>query len=142
MVKYWDARDLEAIRAGILEAEKKTSGEIRVHLSLRTREDALADAKTVFKKLKMHKTRLRNGVLILVDPKNKRFAVLGDEGIHAKTGDDFWRSTRDAMQAKFASGRWTEGVLAGVKTAGEKLAEHFPAGSSHDNELVNNITQD
>ena len=142
MVKYWDARDLDAIRAGIAEAEKNTSGEIRVHLSVRTQEDMLAVAKTIFKKLKMHKTRLRNGVLILVDPRNKRFAVFGDEGIHAKTGDDFWRATRDAMQAGFASGRWTEGVLAGVKSAGKKLTEHFPVGAEDGNELANEVTQD
>ena len=54
------------------------------------------------------------------------FAVIGDEGVHAKCGDEFWRKLADAMSGYFRKGEFTPGIIHGVQKAGDLLAEHFP----------------
>ena len=123
-------------------AEKMTSGEIRVHIQSRCKEDVLHDAKKVFHRLKMHKTRERNGTLIFIALESKKFAILGDKGIHEQVGDAFWNETRDIMKDHFRSGRLKEGILAGVENAGRKLQTFFPRKASDQNELSNRVTED
>ena len=130
----------EIIQA-IQEAEKQTSGEIRVHLKRRCGEDVLAEAKKTFRKLRMDHTARRNGVLIFVAPGSKRFAIYGDEGIHQKVGDAFWNETRDKIGACFSKGLIKEGIIAGIESVGEKLKTYFPSKDGK-NELSNEVTED
>ena len=51
------------IENAIKQAEKNTSGEIRVHIETRCKKNVLDRAADVFAMLKIHKTELRNGVL-------------------------------------------------------------------------------
>ena len=60
--------DEPRIVAAIAEAEKKTSGEIRVYISHKQRHDALSFAKKRFQELGMFRTRQRNAVLIYIVP--------------------------------------------------------------------------
>ena len=62
--------------------ELNTSGEIRVHIDDECKEDVLDKATTVFHRLKMNKTELRNGVLFYLAVNDRKFAILGDKGIH------------------------------------------------------------
>ena len=48
------------------EAEKMTSGEIRVHVTPKCGDDVMKDAIKTFNRLEMYKTRHRNGVLIFI----------------------------------------------------------------------------
>ena len=82
--------DEQRLVEAIGEAEKKTSGEIRVYISHKERHDALAFAKKRFDQLGMFKTKHRNAVLIYIVPRTRQFAVIGDAGIHAQCGDVFW----------------------------------------------------
>ena len=131
----------EIIQA-IRKAEEQTSGEIRVHLKHFCRGDVLTEAKKTFHKLRMHRTKHRNGVLILVALKSKRFAVYGDEAVHQKVGDSFWNETRDKILAYFTKGRIKEGIVAGVESVGEKLRIHFPHEKGGKNELSNKVVED
>ena len=90
MVIFLDKNLKDEIVSAINNAEKITSGEIRVHIQSKCKEDVLSEAKKVFHRLKMHKTKERNGVLIFIALKSKRFAILGDSGIHEKVENDFW----------------------------------------------------
>ena len=63
------------------DAEKMTSGEIRVHITPKCGDDVMKDAVKTFNRLKMYKTRHRNGVLIYVAFESRKFAILGDAGI-------------------------------------------------------------
>ena len=83
--------DEASLVAAIAAAESKTSGEIRVFLSHRKPDDAVAAAQRAFDQLGMARTRERNGVLIFVAPKARKFAVIGDAGVHQHCGDDFWK---------------------------------------------------
>jgi uncharacterized membrane protein len=116
----------DALVEAIREAESKTSGEIRVLISHKSVTDPVAAAQKEFVRLGMTKSPERNGVLIFVAPRLHKFAVIGDEGVHAKCGDEFWRELAKAMTDYFRKSEFTEGLIHGVRKAGELLAEHFP----------------
>ena len=115
-----------SIVAAIRDAEHKTSGEIRVSTSPKHIDDAVAAAQAEFLRQGMNKFPERNGVLIFVAPRARKFAVIGDEAVHAKCGDEFWRQLADAMTGYFRKSEFTPGIIHGVQKAGELLAEHFP----------------
>lgn len=141
MVKI-DAMTKRIVAEAISLAEEGTSGEIRVHVAARSVEDAYTEARKTFTRLRMHETKERNGVLIYVAPHSKKFAIVGDAGIDAKVGPDFWQSTRDRMAVQFSAGRLAEGIVEGVRSAGEKLKEHFPRRGDDVNELPDAVTED
>ena len=119
----------ENIVAAIREVEQKTSGEIRVLVSPKHVDDPVAAAQKEFLRLGMDKSAARNGVLIFVAPRARKFAVIGDEAVHAKCGDEFWRQLAEAMSGYFRNGEFSAGIAHGVQKAGELLAEHFPKKS-------------
>ena len=87
----------DLIVAAIHTAEQQTSGEIRVHIDKKCSTDPVKRAVQVFEKLGMHKTALRNGVLIYVSFSDRKLAIIGDQGIDAVVPADFWVSTKDQM---------------------------------------------
>jgi len=88
----------------------------------------------------MANTRQRNGILFFIVPARKRFVVLGDEGIHAKVGQDFWEGIAAGMAGHFSKGEFAEGLMAGIKAAADGLAIHFPYEPATDvNELPDDI---
>jgi uncharacterized membrane protein len=116
----------ENIVAAIRAAEQKTSGEIRVLISPKHVDDAVATAQKEFLRLGLDKSSEKNGVLIFVAPRSKKFAVIGDEAVHTKCGDTFWRELADAMSGYFRNGDFSGGIAHGVQKAGDLLAAHFP----------------
>lgn len=130
-----------AIIFAIMEAEKNTSGEIRVHVENKCTGDPINHAIKVFKQLKMHETAERNGILFYIAFSSQAFALIGDEGIHMKVGQDFWDSTTDIVLGKFKSGKMIEGLTDGIKHCGEQLKKYFPhKGSEDKNELRDEIS--
>jgi uncharacterized membrane protein len=125
--------------AAIAAAEARTSGEIRVVVISREITDPIAAAQREFARLDMAKTAARNGVLILVAPASRRFAVIGDTGVHAKCGDGFWAEVAAAMTACFKRGEFTGGLVLGIERAGALLATHFPRSPDDRNELPDTI---
>jgi uncharacterized membrane protein len=132
----------EQIHAAIRAAEEKSSGEIRVMVSHQTASDPVATAQGSFLRLGMQATKHRNAVLIFVAPRSRTFAVIGDEAVHAKCGNEFWRDVAAAMADCFKRGEFTEGLLHGINRAGELLAAHFPPGTDDQNELPDDVIED
>lgn len=128
---------VEAIRI----AEKKTSGEIRVHIERTTSLDAYDRAMEVFHKLKMHETQLQNGVLIYLAVDDHNFVICGDKGINDVVEADFWNCTRDVMVAQFKQNQFKQGLVDGILKAGEQLKKYFPWKDSDSNELSNEISK-
>jgi uncharacterized membrane protein len=118
--------DHDGIVAAIRDTEHKTTGQIRVSISPKHVEDAVAAAQAEFARLGMNQSPLRNGVLIFVAPRAHKFAVIGDEAVHARCGDEFWRQLAAAMADYFRKSAFTPGLIHGVQKAGELLALHFP----------------
>jgi uncharacterized membrane protein len=132
------------IVAAIQEAESRSRGEIRVHVSHRIVDDSRAEAAVVFEKLGMTRTEERIGVLLFVAPASRSFAVIGDRGIHERCGEDFWVGVAQAMRELFRAGRFTEGIVAGVARVGDELARHFPPrpDQADRNELPDAVSRD
>ncbi|MCH8014885.1 MAG: TPM domain-containing protein [Candidatus Dadabacteria bacterium] len=138
--KFFTSDQKQQIIGAIKDAELNTSGEIRVHIENRCKKEVLDRAATVFATLKMHKTKLRNGVLFYLAIKDQKFAILGDGGINAVIPDDFWDKIKEMMQQKFKEGEFTVGLSSGIKMAGEQLKAHFPYQSDDINELDDDIS--
>jgi uncharacterized membrane protein len=130
------------IVSAIAEAEHATSGEVRVHVETSCKANVLDEAAWLFKKVGMHRTADRNGVLIYLALKERKFAIIGDSGINAVVPAGFWDSIRDHMQQRFSEGLFAEGLSEGVLMAGEKLREHFPRLKDDVNELPDAISFD
>lgn len=86
----------------------------------------MAAAQKEFARLNMAESPERNGVLIFVNPRSRKFAVIGDAGVHAKCGDVFWQELAQAMTDYFRRSEFADGLAHGIRKAGELLAEHFP----------------
>ena len=124
----------------IREAERLTSGEIRVHLERDYEGTILGAASRTFFALDMERTQDRNAVLIFISPPRKDFAIFGDKGINAAVPPNFWEETKNVMQQNFRQGMFAEGVCQGVKMAGEKLQAFFPWTKGDKNELPDEIS--
>ena len=130
-------RIIEAIR----QAEKQTSGEVKVHIEKKCpTADVMERAKEVFGLLNMHLTEERNGVLFYLAYEDRKFAVLGDKGIYEKVSLDFWDSTKDLLRAHFSKNQFSEGLSKGIAEAGLQLKKHFPYQSDDINELPDDIS--
>lgn len=134
------AEEREIVQA-IIEAERDTSGEIRVHLEARTAEEPMARAREVFHMLKMDNTRDANGVLIYVAVQDRKFVIFGDKGIDKAVPDGFWDSTKDIIQEHFRNRRFKEGLVEGIRSAGRELHIHFPWQRDDTNELSNEVSK-
>jgi uncharacterized membrane protein len=130
----------QRIKQAVEAAEKNTSGEIRVCVEKTCSEDVLDRAAKYFAKLDMHKTKLRNGVLIYLATDDRKFAIIGDAGIDAVVPDGFWDQAKLDMLEQFKQGNLVEGVATGVKLAGEQLKKYFPYGDDDTNELSDDIS--
>jgi uncharacterized membrane protein len=138
-MSIFSSKEQEQIAQAITEAEKATSGEIRIAVEKYCKGDAYERATGYFYELGMDKTSLHNGVLIYLATEDHKFAIIGDRGINNLVPTDFWETTKTAMKAHFMSGRLCDGIIAGIALAAEKLSIFFPNKNDDVNELPNDI---
>lgn len=137
--EYFTEERLDAIGRSVKAAEKATSGEVRVYIEDRCKNDVLDRAAFLFAELNMHRTELRNGVLFYLAMHDRKFAIIGDAGINAKVPTDFWEGIKSSMTRYFQEGKFAEGLEIGIAMAGTALAEHFPHRKDDVNELPDDI---
>jgi uncharacterized membrane protein len=137
---FFSAAEQKQIIEAIKEAEKNTSGEIRLHIDKTCAGDVLDGAAFWFEKLKMHKSELRNGVLFYLAVKNKKFAILGDAGINQKVPEGFWDEIKSSIIDSFRQGKYAEGLINGILESGKQLKTHFPYQQNDTNELSDEIS--
>lgn len=126
----------------VKEVEMETSGEVRVHIESSLKGEVLDRASWLFKKLGMHKTAERNGVLFYLAVNDRKFAIIGDAGINAKVPPGFWDDISELLKKNFKEGKFTEGLSEGILLAGEHLKIHFPHRPDDVNELPDEISFD
>ncbi|MDP5120372.1 MAG: TPM domain-containing protein [Spirosomaceae bacterium] len=125
----------------IKEAELATSGEVKVHVEEKCpADDPVKRATKLFSYLALHKTAQRNGVLFYLAYGDRKFAVIGDEGIDKAVTALFWDSTKEILRNHFAKEQYTEGLCAGINEAGKQLKKYFPYQSDDKNELSDDIS--
>jgi uncharacterized membrane protein len=115
----------DAIAAAIRDAEDGTTSRIAVRVVLDKTVDAFGRAKHEFERAGLHRHEAENAALILIAPKARRFAILGDRALHERVGDDFWNELVKKSQPYFARGQLFEGILYAVDRIGEAVHEHF-----------------
>ena len=138
---FLSAEEEQDIIDAIKNAEKNTSGEIRVHIEKTSKTDAYKRAMEVFHYLKMDETKLQNAVLIYVAIADKTFAIYGDKGINEVVSENFWNTTRDVIQQHFKSGNFKQGLVEGINEAGIQLKTYFPWLQDDTNELSVEISK-
>lgn len=122
-------------------AERRTSGEIRVHIEPKCKSaDPVKRAVKVFDALRMYETRERNGVLIYVAYESRKFAIIGDCGINNHVPDGFWDEERDTLLKSLKDGNAADGICQVIAQVGENLAEYFPWTPDDINEQSDEIS--
>jgi len=137
---FFSAEEQENISLAIKNAELDTSGEIRVHIENVCEGEVLDRAAFVFKQLGMNKTDLRNGVLIYLAVKNRKFAIIGDSGINKVVPPDFWSEIKHKMLNHFRIDEFEKGLCEAVTSVGEQLKSYFPHKKDDVNELPDDIS--
>ena len=137
---FFTKEEQQNIVAAIKEAELNTSGEIRVHIENHCKEEALERAAELFYDLKMNHTAARNGILFYLAVKDRKFAIIGDEGINKEVEHDFWNDIKDEMISNFKENKFAEGLIVGILKCGDKLKEYFPYQNDDVNELSDEIS--
>jgi len=137
---FFSKEEKDAIHKAILNAELDTSGEIRVHIESTSKGDVLDRTALLFKKLGMHKTELRNGVLIYLAVESRQFAIIGDQGINATVPENFWDDIKTKMTEHFSKGDFVKGLETGITMTGKQLKKHFPHQVNDINELPDEIS--
>jgi len=139
--------DLDAIAAAVRDAERGTSAEIRVHAERRVARglrrrtsDPMERARQVFATLGMHRTAHRSGVLVYLAIEDRKLAIVGDEGIHARVGDDYWNGVRDRMVERLRAGAVRGAVIGAISEVGTSLARFFPRGPDDVDELSDDLS--
>ncbi len=128
------------IKEAIEGAEHQTSGEIRVHVESKCKAEVLDRAAWLFKKLKMHETKERNGVLIYLSINDRKFAIIGDIGINKVVPNGFWNDIKEMMIVHFGKGEFAGGLIEGIEKTGVHLKQYFPYQEDDVNELSDEIS--
>jgi len=137
---FFSPQEQEEIRLAIKNAELDTSGEIRVHVENSCKGDVLDRAAYVFKQLGMEKTGLRNGVLIYLAIKHRKFAIIGDKGINNVVSAGFWDTIQKEMLESFRRNDFGAGLCKAIEAVGVNLKKFFPYQKDDVNELTDDIS--
>lgn len=126
---------VEAIRA----AELQTSGEIRVVITSRWILRLERHAWRLFHRLGMTRTRHRNGALIVLSTRRRRFVVLGDSGLNEIVEPGYWDGIAKAIGGLLHEGRKVEALISAIRMIGKSMADHWPPEASNPDELPDSI---
>lgn len=137
---FFSKEQKEDIKQAILNAELDTSGEIRVHIENVCDGEVMDRAAYIFEKLKISNTEQRNGVLFYLALKNRKFAIIGDEGINETVPEDFWEEIKMKMLNHFRESNFTGGLIEGISIIGKYLKKHYPYQTDDVNELSDEIS--
>lgn len=139
--EFFSVEERQQIVSAVRDAEKMTSGEVRVFVENRCSfVDAIDRAAELFYKMEMDETKDRNAVLLYVAIKDKQLAIFGDEGIHKKVDSDYWNKEVAKMISNFNKENYAAGISEVVTDIGEALTQYFPYNNDTDkNELPDEI---
>lgn len=138
---FLSEEEAKEVVEAIVQAEKNTSSEIRVHIDNSTNTIApLERATQLFYELGVDATKEKNGVLFYVGIEDHSFAIVGDEGIHRMVESNFWDSTKEIVINHFKKKEFKEGLVNGILNVGIKLKAFFPFEKNDQNELSNDLS--
>jgi uncharacterized membrane protein len=138
--KFMSNAEKKRLVQSIKNIEMRTSGEVRVYIEGECpTENPMLRCKELFVHLDMHKTILRNAVLIYVATKDRKYAIFGDEGIYEKAGQDYWNTRAERLVAELKAGHLVQGINECLQDIGDSLATFYPPRLGNKNELPDDI---
>jgi uncharacterized membrane protein len=138
--EFFTAEQQKQMVHAIQEAERNTSGEVRVFVESRCKYvDPVDRAKEIFFNLKMDQTRDRNAVVFYIAIDDHQLALFADEGIYQRLGADYWNKEVKVIISDFSKDDILGGICRCVTDIGNALKEQFPYETSDKNELPDEI---
>lgn len=137
--KFFTPEQASQIKQAIADAEKQTSGEIRVYVESLCTEDVLDRAAWIFREMGIHRTKDRTGVLVYIAMQSHKLAIIGDAGINKEVTPEFWEGTRDLIISHLRKDDLVGGIVAGVRQVGDLLHDKFPHRKDDKNELPDEV---
>lgn len=142
MKDFLTANEEQLVVREIHEAETHTSGEIRIIITSRRVFRPERYAWKAFDRMGMSETRLRNGALIVVMPRRRRFVVIGDKGLNEVVDPGYWEGIAEEMSRQLKNGLRCDALVTGVRKLAETMAAHWPVDGDNPNELPDEIVYD
>lgn len=138
--QFFDAEEQQRMVQAVQEAERNTSGEVRVFVESRCKYvDAVERAKEIFFSLKMEQTKDRNAVLFYIAIDDHQLALFADEGIYQRLGAEYWNKEVKVIVGEFTKNDIIGGICKCITDIGNALKEQFPYETSDRNELPDEI---
>lgn len=138
--EFFTADQQKQMVRAIQEAEKNTSGEVRVFVESKCEYvDPVDRAKEIFFNLKMDQTKDRNAVVFYIAIDDHQLALFADEGIYQRLGADYWNKEVKVFISDFSKDDIPGGICKCVTDIGNALKEQFPYETSDKNELPDEI---
>lgn len=138
--EFFTAGQQKLMVEAIQEAEKNTSGEVRVFVESKCNYvDPVDRAKEIFFSLKMDQTKDRNAVLFYLAMEDKQLALFADEGIYQRLGAQYWNDEVRKIVGSFKKNNHIQGICTVISDIGVALQTEFPYQSDDKNELPDEI---
>lgn len=117
----------DPIVQAIAAAETGSTAEIRVHLSRRLFEKApLKRAFRLFDRFGMSRTQHRNAVLLYINLRRHRFAIVSDQSADQTLGGTYWKEFARGLAEDLRATDPERAIAQAISRLGEKLRLHFP----------------
>lgn len=147
---FLTAAEIVTINQAIAEAEKTTSGEIKILVVNRSSRMNLSTkkakrffvwrrAKKEFIELGLHDTDDHTGILLMISLKEQIVVVKGDSSIDGKIKQLTWDMICDDVATGIAGDKAAAGIISAVERIGSILTEHFPIKPGDVNEIADEI---
>lgn len=136
------AQEVSRIEAKIKGLEQLADVELRIILTRSSWMGIRNKARSLFKKYGLDKTAKANGVMLLLDVRNRELLIYGDTLVNKAVGQDFWLQMRANMLDLLGENLLCDALCCGLHQLGEKLAEHLPQNEKTNNALSNQIIFD
>ncbi len=131
----------QLVEKSIEEAELLTSAEFKLHIEEVCNEDLLDRAAFVFSELELHKTKMRNAVLLYVSIDDRKVSILADGGAKAHLSEQFLSETLSTLIKDFKSNQYAEGIGNCFMNIALALKSHFPYQENDINEISNTVSR-
>jgi len=119
-------------------------GNVRAILRPFMLEDKISEevnqrALQAFYEHRLHHTKDKTAILIMVSLLEHRVEILADAGINEKVSKDTWQGIVGDMVAKIKTNDLAEGMCVAVRECGEILAKDFPGQHDNPDEVSNKL---
>jgi uncharacterized membrane protein len=138
--RHLQARNIEALRLTIMQAEKNHRGEIRLviehHLSLPhilSNTSSRQRAIQWFSDLRIWDTEGNTGILLYLLLNEKKIEIVADRGIASQVSQEEWNQICLELQNNLSAQQVEAGITTALHQFGQLLIHHFPHVDNEDN---------